>query len=1039
MNKQKAKGRNDKTKVLYEFFWSCRLCGSSSGYRMPIIQNIIDIDLKLCEKIRQCLQLEVHENDKMPPLICGLCADKLADFYDFFTLCHETDKRTRARLGFPLEAKKQENSTENSPSKTDNVKVTRGRDKIKEAQSKESKEKLEKPANRENLNLKSTASLPSKPFSPPQSRKKEDVRTRLKGLGKPGPASSKLKRAREKESNSKEVQNKKTKIQEVKTSGNKDMLKCDICGVLCRKGGSFAAHYKSHKVKPVNNRVLETPPRSKRTDSQARESINSQVHDIKSNIKKCEQCDATFSSGVGLSNHSRTHTKSNRAPSPVECEKCKEKLTPATVKAHKCKTRERTIGKCSFCEKQFSSKVSCLRHQATCKARIKVPAQQRNMKPVYVRTTRCDELLKNEVNGHYNVSAVRCPYGLAKSCLYPYKPRNPILKQNRMVDIRLDELPDNFDISETNDFIHWDSDSDHDTASLTKPRKLLSLSNICLKTIFSNKMLGKVPKRRKKNKPFDDDFSLNIDNIINNLGDDKNSPLDDWSDNVSDSILKNDYDSDRISFNGEFKDGDTNNGTYSNKNFNDDKGRNTNDVINYDKDNYENSNDGNARDGSTKNNDDLDKISSENDGLGENNQIVENKSTNDNNKSDSYHTCKSSRCRKLSTNQNILTITKEITEMSIDDTESSNNVQNTEKAIENVSTDNDEQTQSLNNVKTHKGANVCVDQDNSKITMSTKEILSTVNSKIELLEIQILTDNDDHDKKNNVNSKVDTISVVDNNLTSSSNNSTSQLNDSIVISQRRSNNVVTESDAQMGHSNENNGEGLKQSDRSYEDFITEINDRSAELSEEKNILKEVVLKEAHDPLSIDGIQNMNVVKNKTSELLNKIEENQSICSQSVRTSEEFVENSEHNNKMESCTAVGKNLHCPIYSNKDTTNDKIVENADNVIENLDKNPQNLSDGLENLEDLNIYGDIIDKVDPSNNTKPSNIHINKENVEKIEPDNVNKLNENGDFDMNDWEDISDGEIEKSTEDELLETKNNDSLDLDNISETDFTLDY
>lgn len=62
-------------------------------------------------------------------------------------------------------------------------------------------------------------------------------------------------------------------------------------------------------------------------------------------------------------------------------------------------------------------------------------------------------------------------------------------------------------------YVHWDSD-DEDS------RTVSPLKCICLKVIYSNKLLGKVPKRfRKASQGFDDnnDLSVNIDSIIDRL------------------------------------------------------------------------------------------------------------------------------------------------------------------------------------------------------------------------------------------------------------------------------------------------------------------------------------------------------------------------------------------------------------------------------------------------------------------------------------------------------------------------------------------
>lgn len=94
----------DKQK-LYDIYWSCRLCGANTGYKMPIIQNVVKFNdgIELQEKIKECLNIQVQEGDHMPPLICELCFDKVHEFYDFLKVCAQTNESTRMRLGLPVQ------------------------------------------------------------------------------------------------------------------------------------------------------------------------------------------------------------------------------------------------------------------------------------------------------------------------------------------------------------------------------------------------------------------------------------------------------------------------------------------------------------------------------------------------------------------------------------------------------------------------------------------------------------------------------------------------------------------------------------------------------------------------------------------------------------------------------------------------------------------------------------------------------------------------------------------------------------------------
>ncbi|XP_063544889.1 uncharacterized protein LOC134753058 [Cydia strobilella] len=103
--------------TIYEIYRACRLCGAGGGYRMPIVQNIIDLDsseLELRQKIQECLQLEVRPDDRMPPLICELCVDKVNDFYQFLEMTRQTNIKTRTRLGLPIQETKKGEPEQNN-------------------------------------------------------------------------------------------------------------------------------------------------------------------------------------------------------------------------------------------------------------------------------------------------------------------------------------------------------------------------------------------------------------------------------------------------------------------------------------------------------------------------------------------------------------------------------------------------------------------------------------------------------------------------------------------------------------------------------------------------------------------------------------------------------------------------------------------------------------------------------------------------------------------------------------------------------------
>lgn len=54
--------------TIYEIYRACRLCGAGAGYKMPIIQNVVDLDgteVELKQKIRDCVQIEVNNTTRL--------------------------------------------------------------------------------------------------------------------------------------------------------------------------------------------------------------------------------------------------------------------------------------------------------------------------------------------------------------------------------------------------------------------------------------------------------------------------------------------------------------------------------------------------------------------------------------------------------------------------------------------------------------------------------------------------------------------------------------------------------------------------------------------------------------------------------------------------------------------------------------------------------------------------------------------------------------------------------------------------------------
>ncbi|CAG4974345.1 unnamed protein product [Colias eurytheme] len=628
--------------AIYEIYRSCRLCGGGAGYKMPIIQNVVNIttdDVELKDKIRECVQIEVSQDDKMPPLICELCVDKISDFYDFLEMCRRTNKRTRLRLGLPPQALvrdapdagdcilgitepvyvKKETNTSNTKKKG---KVIKGKDfKVKKEPVVPVKQEKPKGLSKEVRELlissKSDkvkkAEAMTRRNTKPEKIQEKVRQEKLKGISRELQEllnSSKSDKIKKTEAMSRR-NTKPEKIQE-KVPKTRTVTEPEPKSILKRRDDSSSSNtlkrtrdkevQKKSDVQPKKVKIVET----RATRTSCPDIVDDDNDDVIENKVPCKICKKKYHIGVSLNNHMRTH----KVPEKTihKCNKCKKTFaTSKELDRHKCVTESKrtTTLECKYCKRPFNSKARMHGHMPRCNKRksttlssiVIQPSVKKRLKPLHVRTVRCDPILVERDNGHFDVSRVVCPYGLDKNCVYPYqnKQRTSLLSEDKMVVIR-DDITNSFELE---DYVHWDSDSGTDESDIhmEKRRKVDSLSSIALKTIFSEKCLGKVPKKKRKVKmenafdsilnasEVDSDFRLDIDSIIHNLGDDKSE-----RDSVSIKILnvfsqkETDYDSDRTSFNDEFDTVQSNTSNLKsslsfNKDINDDTSTNSIDSI----------------------------------------------------------------------------------------------------------------------------------------------------------------------------------------------------------------------------------------------------------------------------------------------------------------------------------------------------------------------------------------------------------------------------------------------------------------------------
>ncbi|CAB3258172.1 unnamed protein product [Arctia plantaginis] len=608
-------GSNKDTESIYEIYRACRLCGGGAGYKMPIIQNIVDLDgseVELKQKIRDCVQIEVHQDDKMPPLICELCVDKVNDFYEFLDMCRQTNKRTRLRLGLPPQSMPRgapdagdcilgvtepifgnEDSDGEPLSKHKKVKVKREpvvRIKLENLETEERRlrhKNSEEPErrhrhgnsedqerstrhNRLDSNLRVTrhsrsrdeditlSSLKDKtiPSRTPKSILKKDSNSKTDKQ----PVTGCLKRLRDKDSIQSENPSKKVKLN-IKTptppkklspkssprlqpkskptrtlrspvvslpksspSPAKEMYPCDICGYSSKTTQARASHLRSHTVGFTNTRLACNPCGDwfPTTEELA---THQKRHKSRSLPYNCRICDTDFKKLSDYDNHFEEYECIPFVEVPdVKCDVCWHLFpTNNLLEGHKCLGEDNRPGGDVIINKELLSK----------------------LKPIQVRISRCDPLLANVKQEHYDVSCVSDEYGLDENCYYPYISGLRIKSEFRgMVDIH-DEIKKEF-CSE--DYVHWDSDDSDSDDEITcnvalnpcdKKKRVPSLAALTLKTIFSYRFLGKVPRKRRKVKPervFDsiltdqDEVRMDISSIIDNLGDDdidKNNGNDD--------------------------------------------------------------------------------------------------------------------------------------------------------------------------------------------------------------------------------------------------------------------------------------------------------------------------------------------------------------------------------------------------------------------------------------------------------------------------------------------------------------------------------
>ncbi|XP_052746054.1 uncharacterized protein LOC112048859 [Bicyclus anynana] len=574
---------------IYQIFRACRLCGAGAGYKMPIIQNVeLDSgDVELKHKIRECVQIEVHQEDKMPPLICELCVDKVNDFYEFLEMCRQTNKSTRLRLGLPPQTLPRgapdagdcilgvtepvflENEDSNEPISKSKSKSVKNIKIKKEYDSRDNR-------NKDAKDYRNDKHKEAKEYR--NEKQKKDMKKEGDSY-KPGPRSLRRRSSPPPDSPPPDPRN---------TRGSKRQLDDDVSSISDKKSRRSdetlttpksilkrEKESKSEEIKTTRSREKEnekifnakkvkimvrkmTPP------SSPKPTVSSKLPPSQTK-PRCQICRVEFDRKSSLVNHMRTHVNKSASPPPkkenkkIECKVCERQfLHKNLLDIHRCNGKVKSSkpapeSKSEPKPSKPSLKPPTVKRVVPTKKKVYIepvidPEIKKQLQPLQVRISKCDPLLENKIGDYYDASDVDYDYGLDKTCVYPYiyTFRHLRIKSepSYMVNIS-DEIKNAFDLDDETDVT--DSDLDLDTSAVK------TLKSLALKAVPVDK-LDQVPKKSKKvkaakafdsilNSNYDSDLNLGISNIINRLDDDKDKSSETKNSDVTHKIDKTDSDS----------------------------------------------------------------------------------------------------------------------------------------------------------------------------------------------------------------------------------------------------------------------------------------------------------------------------------------------------------------------------------------------------------------------------------------------------------------------------------------------------------------
>ncbi|XP_054746532.1 uncharacterized protein LOC129248429 [Anastrepha obliqua] len=341
----------------------CRLCGIDRDEKVDILeigtpdeQLPVDCDgeLKLHQKIIQCIGITVCKDDKMPQSACVLCVDKINDFYEFREMCYATDVQTRKLLGLKGGSQKKNITADVKPiiDIKEETGVKRGR-----------KRKSDEVIAREEVAEVKRESAPIPVSNKKQRLNEPPPEPPTKKKGKLGKQFDKTVKPKE------EIKEEPAEIEKPSTTSTPNVTKFrQVCNICDQRFGS-----KAKLDQHVGTTHLPNIPRYVCTA--CNETIK-KTNDIKSHqlwhkLSKtpyiCGHCNQSLISSYAYSRHLRDHTVEippNLWVLDRECPQCHQTfLTNFLYNTHTCAVKTK---KCAGCNRQLRNEVEYQRHAAHC-------------------------------------------------------------------------------------------------------------------------------------------------------------------------------------------------------------------------------------------------------------------------------------------------------------------------------------------------------------------------------------------------------------------------------------------------------------------------------------------------------------------------------------------------------------------------------------------------------------------------------------------------------------------------------------------------